>query len=110
MPLFWSQLLTSQSAPSAAGSTPPMTQPKKRPELIAISPGSASVGQLVDHRPPADAGGSSNRASASRRISSALTRGGTAPLGQLASQSPRVRGGGPQGALVRSGRGALSLA
>jgi hypothetical protein len=37
--VFWSQLLTSQSAPSAAGSVPPMTQPKNRPDGIAIRPG-----------------------------------------------------------------------
>ena len=40
-PAFWSQALTSQSAASAAGSVPPMTQPKKRPDGMAISPGSA---------------------------------------------------------------------
>jgi hypothetical protein len=40
--VFWSQLLTSQSAASAAGSVPPMTQPKNRPDGIAISPGSTS--------------------------------------------------------------------
>ncbi|MCY1236143.1 hypothetical protein D9M72_487860 [compost metagenome] len=38
---FWSQALTSQSAAMAAGRVPPMTQPKKRPEGIAMRPGSA---------------------------------------------------------------------
>ena len=40
-PAFWSQALTSQSAASAAGSVPPMTQPKNLPEGMAIRPGSA---------------------------------------------------------------------
>jgi hypothetical protein len=40
MPVFWSHALTSQSAPRAAGRVPPITQPKKRPDGIAISPGS----------------------------------------------------------------------
>ena len=39
--VFWSQALTSQSAARAAGSVPPMTQPKNRPDGMAISPGSA---------------------------------------------------------------------
>ena len=43
MPAFWSQALTSQSAARAAGSVPPMTHPKKRPDAIAISPGSAAA-------------------------------------------------------------------
>ena len=42
-PAFWSQALTSQSAASAAGRVPPMTQPKNRPEGMAMSPGSAFV-------------------------------------------------------------------
>ena len=40
MPAFWSQALTSQSAASAAGSVPPITQPKNRPDGIAIRPSS----------------------------------------------------------------------
>ena len=42
MPAFWSHALTSQSAASAAGSVPPMTHPKNRPDWIAISPGSVA--------------------------------------------------------------------
>ena len=40
--MFWSHALTSQSAASAAGSVPPMTHPKNRPDGIAISPGSVA--------------------------------------------------------------------
>ncbi|OLT15621.1 hypothetical protein BJF80_09525 [Serinicoccus sp. CUA-874] len=39
-PAFWSQALTSQSAASAAGCVPPTTNPKKRPEAVAVSPAS----------------------------------------------------------------------
>ena len=39
-PAFWSHAEVSQSAPRAAGSAPPMTMPKKRPDGIATSPGS----------------------------------------------------------------------
>ena len=42
IPAFWSHALTSQSAASAAGSVPPMTHPKNRPDWIAISPGSVA--------------------------------------------------------------------
>ena len=42
-PAFWSQALTSQSAASAAGCVPPITIPKKRPDGIAVSPGSLAV-------------------------------------------------------------------
>ena len=42
-PAFWSQALTSQSAASAAGCVPPITKPKKRPDGIAVSPGSHAV-------------------------------------------------------------------
>ena len=45
-PVFWSQALTSQSAASAAGSVAPITQPKKRPDWIAIRPGSAFVASI----------------------------------------------------------------
>ena len=39
-PVFWSHADVSQSAPSAAGSAPPITIPKNRPEGIATRPGS----------------------------------------------------------------------
>ena len=39
---FGSQVAVSQSAANAAGSTPPMTQPKKRPPVDACSPPSTS--------------------------------------------------------------------
>ena len=42
IPAFWSHALTSQSAARAAGSVPPMTQPKNRPDWIAINPGSVA--------------------------------------------------------------------
>ena len=39
-PVFWSQAETSQSAASEAGSAPPITNPKYRPDPIAVMPGS----------------------------------------------------------------------
>ena len=39
-PAFWSQAEVSQSAAIAAGWVPPMTNPKNRPDGIAVSPGS----------------------------------------------------------------------
>ena len=41
-PAFWSHAETSQSAASAAGSVPPITKPKNRPDPIAVRPGSPS--------------------------------------------------------------------
>ena len=41
MPAFWSHAETSQSAPSAAGSEPPVTKPKNRGPAEATRPGSA---------------------------------------------------------------------
>ncbi len=43
MPVFWSQALTNQSDARAAGSVPPITQPKNRPDAIAIRPGSIAL-------------------------------------------------------------------
>src|ERR671916_136802 len=40
-PAFWSHTEVSQSAARAAGSTPPITQPKNRPDGMATTPGSA---------------------------------------------------------------------
>jgi hypothetical protein len=42
-PAFWSQTEVSQSAASAAGVAPPITNPKKRPLEDATTPGSAAV-------------------------------------------------------------------
>jgi hypothetical protein len=39
-PVFWSQVDVSQSTASAPGVAPPMTNPKYRPEPIAVRPGS----------------------------------------------------------------------
>jgi hypothetical protein len=40
---FWSQAEVSQSAATAVGSAPPMTQPKKRPPPLASRPGSTAA-------------------------------------------------------------------
>src|ERR1700731_65856 len=40
---FWSHAAVSQSAASAAGSVPPMTQPKKRPPLLPRMPPAMSA-------------------------------------------------------------------
>jgi hypothetical protein len=42
-PAFWSQTEVSQSAASAAGVAPPITNPKKRPLDDATTPGSAAA-------------------------------------------------------------------
>ena len=47
-PVFWSQAETSQSAASDAGSAPPITNPKNRPEPIAVMPGSRDARELLD--------------------------------------------------------------
>ena len=39
---FWSQAEVSQSAATATGIPPPITQPKKRPPAVLRSPGCAS--------------------------------------------------------------------
>jgi hypothetical protein len=39
---FWPHTLVSQSAPKAAGSSPPITKPKNLPPAIPVVPGSAS--------------------------------------------------------------------
>jgi hypothetical protein len=43
MPAFWSQVDVSQSAASAAGSEPPITQPKKRPPALPVNPSRTSA-------------------------------------------------------------------
>ena len=76
IPVFWSQALISQSAASAAGSVPPITQPKNRPDGIAMqarldppaSRSTTSAGSV-----PASGSGPPNTA----RSPSAVARGGT---------------------------------
>ncbi|HLS45617.1 MAG TPA: hypothetical protein VK045_09285 [Ornithinicoccus sp.] len=51
--MFWSHALTNQSAARAAGWVPPMTNPKKRPDPIAVNPGS----QALARRATASSGG-----------------------------------------------------
>ncbi len=43
---FWSHVLVSQSAPSAAGCAPPMTKPKYRGPAVATRPGSAAAASV----------------------------------------------------------------
>ena len=104
-PVFWSQALTSQSVASAAGSVPPITQPKKRPDPMAISPGSAAA---------------ASRSTTSRRVGGSVrqrSRRGRRrprrrpPAAGSAARAPtpatRGRGGGrgPAPRRTRAGRG-----
>jgi hypothetical protein len=84
--VFWSQALTSQSAPSAAGSVPPITQPKNRPEGIAIRPG--SMRSASRSMTAAGSVGPSGRSPPSAAtMSSQLLLGGTVLLGTSLSQA-----------------------
>src|SRR5215207_4480895 len=74
MPAFWSQALTNQSAARPAGSVPPMTHPKNRPDAIAISPGSAVA------------------ASSSTTAAGSVPRSGSGPPNSLSSSSAVARG------------------
>jgi hypothetical protein len=88
--VFWSQLLTSQSAPSAAGSVPPMTQPKNRPDGIAIRPGSTSPASRSTTF-AGSVGPSGNGSASSAASSSAVTRGGIGRSGSEASHERACR-------------------
>ena len=99
MPVFWSQALTSQSAPSAAGSVPPITQPKNRPDAIAISAGST----LRASRSMTSAGsvgpsGSSPPSAATTW--SAVACGGTGAPGYVGQPLPGMRRCPVQGLVV----------
>ena len=84
-PAFWSHAVVSQSAASAAGWVPPMTNPKNRPDGIAVSPGShASASRSMTSTGSV---GPSGRSRPSRSTSSATgVRGGTSRSARLASQ------------------------
>ena len=83
-PAFWSQALTSQSAASAAGRVPPITQPKNRPDGIDISPGSA-ISASSSITAAGSVGCSGNGAANRARSSSAVARGPTGLVGTDAS-------------------------
>ena len=86
MPEFWSQALTSQSAASAAGRVPPITQPKNRPDGIAIRPGSASAASS-SITAAGSVGPSGSGAEKSSVSSSAVRRGPTGRVGTDASHA-----------------------
>ena len=48
-PAFWSHAEVIQSAASAAGSAPPITNPKNRGWFMPVSPGSQSRDEIVEH-------------------------------------------------------------
>ena len=94
--VFWSQAQTSQSAASAAGWEPPITNPKKRPDGIAVSPGS----QAVASRSTTSSGGvgpsGSSRPSASA-TASASACGLTGRSRQAGQPAARVGMGAVEG-------------
>ena len=72
-PAFWSHAPVSQSAASAAGWVPPITNPKNRPDGIAGEPGPAGLGEQVHDR---------------GRVRRALGEVATEPLGQVGHLEP----------------------
>ena len=96
IPAFWSHALTSQSAASAAGSVPPMTHPKNRPDWIAISPGSApraicsttAVGAVG----PSGSGPPTSASTASTDSAGGTARVSSEPSQSRASSCARARG------------------
>ena len=94
MPAFWSHAEVSQSAAIAAGCVPPITNPKNRPEGIAVRPGSAAW---------------ASRSTTSVRIGRVLGQVGAESRDHVGDRGGRGNGavgqGGqpPQGVLVSAG-------
>ena len=96
-PAFWSQALTSQSAARAAGSVPPMTQPKNRPH--GHQPGFGLFREVVHHLDSGGAAGRERAAEVGGEFGGAP--GGADGTGLLALQPPPgVPGRGGQGVAV----------
>ena len=88
-PAFWSHALVSQSAASAAGRLPPITNPKKRGPAVAMSPPSALAARASTTSTgswPASGSGPPNR----RRSSSSGTVGATGRSGRPATNSRAI--------------------
>ena len=91
-PAFWSQALVSQSAASAAGTLPPMTNPKKRGPAVAMRPPSALAARASTTSTgssPDSGSGPPNR----RRSSSSGTVGATGRSGRPATKARAMLGG-----------------
>ncbi len=85
IPAFWSQADTSQSAASAEGSDPAITQPKNRPPALACRPGSACVARssiMAAASRPVSGSGPDRAARRSRAVAVAPT----GRSGRLSSQ------------------------
>ena len=89
-PAFWSHALVSQSAASAAGWVPPITNPKNRPDGIAVSPGSQA---------------SASRSTTVGRVGRAVREVATEPLDQLGHLGPGRDVAVGEARPARSGRG-----
>ena len=72
---FWSHAPTSQSAASAAGCEPPITNPKNRPDGIATSPGSTAPTSRSTTSSASDGRSGSSRPSASATVSASAAAG-----------------------------------
>ena len=98
-PAFWSHAVVSQSAAIAAGWAPPITKPKKRGELIAVSPGAASRTSSAMTSP---AGSGAAPSASVTRISAGSGPGG--PGARRGCRASRPRGRRPDGAVRGSSR------
>ncbi len=102
---FWSQALTSQSAATATGSAPPITHPRKRPEPLAMRPGSARATRsrtTSAGSAPASGSGAANASSIARAPASGRTgRSGSAASQRRAAAAAISSGSGPS-AMARS--------
>ena len=103
-PAFWSHAEVNQSAAIPAGCVPPITNPKNRPDGIAVSPGSTACGQQLDDRDRIGravgqlrAEGRDHLGDRGSRRYGAVGQGGQPRQGVLvsASEGRRGVGGGP---------------
>ena len=101
-PAFWSHAEVSQSAPSAAGSDPPITNPKNRGPALAMRPSIGGRHERV-HRGGGILAGLRERAAEARPKLRERRRRGNPPDRQAVEPPPRVHGRPLEGT-VRAGR------
>jgi hypothetical protein len=95
-PAFWSQTEVSQSAASAAGVAPPITNPKKRPLEDATTPGSAAVASAATTS-RASSGRSGSGPPSAARISARLARLVTGRAGSPSRYASACSNASPNG-------------
>ena len=89
-PAFWSHAEVNQSAAMAAGCVPPMTNPKNRPDGIAVSPGSTAWASMSTTA-TGSVGPSGSSAPRAATTSASEAVGGTARSGRVPSHLRRAR-------------------